>query len=251
MITFLNLGRYGRLGNQMFQIASTIGMAVKAGYSFGFPHWINHDHSERFQSSEDVSIYKYFRHKLPELERANYLEYRVPWGYHDLMVPDYVSISGYLQSEKYFLHCRSTILYYFELVPYADVPFIDNKCVAIHVRRGDYDDKYHPRLGMEYYARAMEQFPASALFYVFSDDITACRQMFGNRVEYVEGNHYMKDFYLMSLFSNFIIANSSFSWWPAWMCSNPNKKVVAPANWFGPAYTISPKDIYCKDWIVL
>lgn len=251
MITFQQLGRYGRLGNQMFQIASTIGIALKNGHEFGFPKWINHDHTDKFKSSEDGHIYRYFKHQLPDINHQSFKEVRVEWGYHDIIVPDQVSLIGYLQSEKYFSHCRSTILFYFQLIPYIDAPFIDEKCVAIHVRRGDYDNKYHPRLGMEYYEKAMSKFPSDSKFYIFSDDLNECRMLFGSNCEYVSTGHYMKDFFIMTLFQNFIIGNSSFSWWPAWLCDKVSKIVVAPSNWFGPAYTISPKDIYCENWIII
>jgi hypothetical protein len=57
---------------------------------------------------------------------------------------------------------------------------------------------------------------------------------------------------LMSLCSHAIIANSSMSWWGAWLIANPNKKVIAPHMWFGPAYADKDtKDLYCSDWIVL
>ena len=65
MITFNELGRYGRFGNQMFQIASTIGLATKHGYEFGFPYWMNYDHRLRFGSKENIDIQFLFKHPLP------------------------------------------------------------------------------------------------------------------------------------------------------------------------------------------
>ena len=60
IVTFSQLGRIGRLCNQAYQIASTIGIARRNGFDFAFPEWINHDHRDRFGSSEDVEIYKHF-----------------------------------------------------------------------------------------------------------------------------------------------------------------------------------------------
>jgi hypothetical protein len=250
MVTFLELGRYGRLGNQMFQIAGTIGLATKCGYSYGFPMWRNYDHAGRFRSDEDICIQEYFKHPLPGIDNMSFGNYNIGWGYHDLWIPDNVSLSGHMQSDRYFSHCAKIIRYYFELNELSKVQ-IPDEAIAIHVRLGDYDNAYHPRLDMKYYGKALSDFPAGSKIYIFSDTVTEARRMFGGNAEYVEGNHYMVDLHLMCQFRNFIIGNSTFSWWPAWLCQYPGKVVYAPAYWFGPMARISAGDIYCKGWKVI
>jgi len=73
MITFANLGKYGRLGNQMFQIASTIGVAVKSGFDYGFPVWQNIDHANK-GFKEDIEIWNYFKNQLPLVIPGKYTE---------------------------------------------------------------------------------------------------------------------------------------------------------------------------------
>ena len=87
-------------------------------------------------------------------------------------------------------------------------------------------------------------------FIIFSDDIKWCKNNFiGDKFTFIEGEKDYIDLWLMSLCNHNIIANSSFSWWGAWLNQNPNKKVIAPINWFGPEKKLNPKDIYCKNWI--
>src|SRR6185437_14949221 len=142
LITFSALGKYGRFGNMLFQIAGTVGLAIKNGYAYAFPPVINHDHKDRFGSTEDINLQKYFVHKLPQTS-LQLPDFPIQWGYHPhLKVPDNVSISGHLQSEKYFNHCRGLIWQIFTMV---DEPE-QNDSIAIHWRLGDYDDLYHTRL---------------------------------------------------------------------------------------------------------
>lgn len=251
MITFLKLGRYGRLGNQMFQIAGTIGLATRFEYNFGFPEWINHDHGGRFKSREDIQIQKYFKHPLPALEVGDYPEHFIKWGYHDILhLPDHISLWGHFQCERYFTHCKDLLRHYFEIkrpAKFKDIS-ISKNTIAIHVRLGDYDGAYHPRLDMKYYAPALEEFPAHYPLLVFSDEPNLARMYFGSEADYMEDNHYMEDLWMMNQCSHFIIGNSSFSWWPAWLGNHPGKIVVAPENWFGPACKASPVDIYAEGW---
>jgi hypothetical protein len=110
MITFTKLGRYGRLSNQMFQIASTIGIATKNKMDYCFPEWINWDAKERFNTDEDIEVGKWFK-ELPKFEERKYTEMFIPWGYNVIKLDsskDY-DLSGHMQSERYFLHCKELI----------------------------------------------------------------------------------------------------------------------------------------------
>ncbi len=116
--------------------------------------------------------------------------------------------------------------------------------VSIHIRRGDYESNpktkaYLGALPKEYYLRAMslisEKIP-SPVFFVFSDDIAWAKKELKTEypVEFVsdDGINDCEEMALMSLCEHNIIANSSFSWWGAWLNNNPNKIVIAPEKWF-------------------
>ena len=248
MLTFKQLGRYGRLGNQMFQVASVIGLATKHGYDYGFPYWQNYDHLERFGSSENIDIQSYFRNPLPLVDERYFEPYFMHWGYHDVRLNDNTDIAGHMQSEKYFAHCSDTIRHYFEFAQ--DVEPMPEGAICIHVRRGDYDDHYHPLQRADYYQRALEHMPSGPVF-VFSDDLGQAREMLGNEYNYIEGNHYMKDLQLMAKCTHFILSNSTLCWW-GWWLSNTEGKCVIPRNWFGKAaWSITADDIYTPKQIVL
>lgn len=257
MITFQQLGRLGRFGNQLFQIASTIGLARKHGYDFGFPEWRNYDHVERFGSTEDCDVQKYFVNKLPEAPPIEFTNLEIPWGYSNPYVPDNVSLHGHMQSDKYFRHCIDEVRYYLKMPRETRY----DRC-AIHLRRGDYDDNYHPRIDFEYYLKAVELIPCDT-FIVFSDDRNEAESLAAlihSRTGKAAGfpilnSDYLTDFEHMKSCSHFICANSTFSLMAAILSEAPGKKIVCPSNWFGPAwgsyYKEMSKDIYPENSIVI
>lgn len=120
--------------------------------------------------------------------------------------------------------------------------------VAIHVRRGDYVNNpfYVDLTSTDYYTRAMKMFPIGTKFLVFSDDIEWCKTYFvGNEFEFSENENELDDMSLMADCKAIIIANSSFSWWGAFL-GDKNKKVIAPKAW----YTDLEERTKCpKTWI--
>jgi hypothetical protein len=166
-------------------------------------------------------------------------------------------LNGYWQSEKYFSSISHLIKD--NLKPNSSVidklsqryP-IDKNCVSLHIRRTDYvtSNGYHPVQSIEYYQKALEIVGSYDHLLVFSDDIKWCKENlnFENMI-FVEGNDDVEDLWLMSMCKNNIIANSSFSWWGAWLNSNVNKKVVAPENWFGDQTNLDYSDIIPQSWI--
>lgn len=256
MIINSTIGHYGRFGNMLFQIAAVIGIARKNGQSYGFLPFVNHDHKERFGSTEDVDLQKYFENPLPNV-LPPYPEQKVySWGYHDIALPPgNYDISGHFQSERYFKHCIDEVRHYMLMKEERTLANHYDK-VVIHVRRGDYDDHYHPRVGQDYYNRAISMFPEGTEFIVFSDDIESAFEMLGidDSVSYREDTDYIQDFALMKQCGHFICANSSYSLMAAILSENPYKKIICPGNWFGPAWG-SPgpetKDLYPEGAIVL
>ena len=98
----------------------------------------------------------------------------------------------------------------------------------------------------------MKYIPEGVKYWVFSDDIPYCKTIFPKTFNFISGHSDIEDFFLMTLCNNFIIANSTFSWWAAWLSKSENKKIVAPKRWFGPGLKHhKTEDIYCKDWIVI
>lgn len=146
-------------------------------------------------------------------------------------IPDY-----YLQDEKYF----NPIIKHL----YSD-GITKTDRVSIHVRRGDYVNNsfYVDLMTTDYYKQAMEQFP-NEKFIVFSDDIEWCKtkEIFRG-CEFSEGKTELEDMNLMAGCKHNIIANSSFSWWGAYLNPNPNKLVIYPKRWYtdGVERTVCPK----------
>lgn len=245
IVTFNQLGRYGRAANSFFQIASTIGIARRNNFDFAFPLFINHHHRDAFCSTEDVELYRHFVNHLPLYEGPELPDHFVHWGYSDVVLKYSVSLSGHMQSERYFSHCLDEVRWYFEMVDESP----QNDYVAVHFRAGDYGGEYHPRMTMDYYGPAMARFHG-ATFLVFSDDISAAIQMFGDKVQYARGN-YIEDFKLLKTCRHFIIGNSSYSAFAAILGEAKDKQVIAPRPWFGPAAAISGESIYCDGWDVI
>lgn len=248
MMTFSALGKYGRFGNQMFQVASTIGIARKYGREFSFPKWVNWDQKDRFRIADDYHIGNYLLRPLPEWDGTPYPEHFMHWGYSDLFVPDNVDLTGHMQSEKYFKHCEDEIRYYLKFknwVQYSP-PF-----TALHVRMGDYGSDYHPICPPEYYYNAVK-ITGSQKIMLFSDEPDRAAAYLPE-IEFHtihRGNTIDAMMHMISCRKH-IIANSTFSWWGAWLSHKP-ECVVAPKQWFGPAAShLETKDIYPESWIII
>lgn len=185
-----------------------------------------------------------------------------------LEAPNNTCLVGWWQTEKYFQDIRDRLLLEFEPVT---APTGKNKtllktinetnAVSIHVRRGDYaqnqaTNTYHGLAPLEYYSQAIkliEKMVESPHFFVFSDDLDWCKSELPlpKNTTYVEGNAGTKafeDIRLMKHCKHNIIANSSFSWWGAWLNQNPEKIVVAPKVWFQDAAANTATDIVPFEW---
>jgi hypothetical protein len=168
-------------------------------------------------------------------------------------------LSGYYQSEKYFINNKNYILDLFkpteEIKNYIINKVNDiNNSISIHVRRGDYLNlpEYHPQQPIEYYKNAVDFFGLEKNYIIFSDDIDGAMEMLEfipNKKGLSLGEDYL-DLYAMSLCENNIICNSTFGWWGAYLNENINKKVIGPKIWFGPNLANhNTKDIMPEEWI--
>ncbi len=235
MITFSNLGNMGRLGNQLFQIAAVIGYARKYNQRIEFPKWSY----EKCFNFEYELLQSPVHTKLNESDILNFNE--LP-GYFPQM--GNVDLNGYFQSDKYFYNSKKEILNTFKTK--------ETKLNSgfIHLRFGDYVSKqqYHPLQSKEYYLKGMGELNLDH-YYCFSDDIEKCKEMFQNdsRIEFVENTNEIQDLELMMQCKGSVIANSSFSWWGAFLGNHNN--VIIPKNWFGPAYNwFRIEDRLCENW---
>lgn len=246
MITFPQLGNLGRIGNQLFQIASTIGIAKFNNTQATFPSW-------PFDSFlENPLSHAWSRPQCIFEENAT-----IP-SFPDQKV-DYALI-GYFQSEKYFKPYENEIRKLFTLKKKHEETIkekykeqLNQPNCSLHVRRGDYLNQqqitHHGLIGLDYYEKAATFFPKDILFIVFSDDIDWCQDNLKmNNLFFVERDEDCEetkdevhdktikindilDLFLMSYCQNHIICNSSFSWWGAWLNTNKKKKVIVPKQW--------------------
>jgi hypothetical protein len=237
------------LGNQLFQIAAAISYAK------------DHDIVATFPGIEDPSYGGYNTNILKnvnsqDMGEAEYQYTEPTFGFSEIPKKKSICInSSYLQSYKYFEHNRELILNTFKMSSserlYLITRYNPSLLVGVHIRRGDYlkVENFHTNLAKtSYYQEAMAEFPGEE-FLIFSDDPDWARKKFPNSVVAREDDYL--ELYLMSLCKAVIIANSTFSWWGAWLNKNPNKRVIAPKNWFGPANKLDAKDLIPPTWRVL
>lgn len=250
----------GRLGNQMFQYAAVRGIAERQGYEFAIPpsefknEWTDHQLFEAFKLSGLKNI-EYVRGDYVREKHFAFDEYLL----NDM--PDGHSLYGFLQTEKYFKHIEPQIREDFEFkdeiyFPCKEIIDTLERPIALHVRRGDYltNSENHPPCTKDYFQRAIELFDESRPIMVFSDDPNWCNKQFPeDRFLVSEGFDNLTDLCLMSLCGDFIISNSSYSWWGSWLSQNNEKTIVAPSRWFGTGYTAAhdTSDLYCKNWTVI
>lgn len=182
-------------------------------------------------------------------------------------------LQGYWQSEKYFEDAKDVIrqdFSFYHQPDYANKTILDKitsaqaggiEAVSVHVRRGDYitnpiTNVHHGILPLEYYQSAMsviEKRYARVVYYVFSDDLPWCRDnlRFNSEAIFVDvnvGEPGWKDMRLMSACRHHILANSSFSWWGAWLNQNKEKVVVAPQEWLSDTKLVH-KNLLPEPWV--
>lgn len=239
----------GRLGNLLFQVAALESYCRKNGFT---PRYFHTDVTPKYEKS--------ILSKVKWEKQCPFRPWEVKHSFFEYVpLPLAKSTTRfhpptYFQSEKYFdedvargLFSISDTMKEKIVSRYPDI----SKSISLHVRRGDYlnfADK-HPPCSIEYYKEAMKKFPKKK-FLVFSDDHEWCKQ----NIKDVEwsfgvGDTDEEELYMMSLCKGHIIANSSFSWWGAYLNPEKNKVVVAPKNWFGPKLPLNTNDLLPESWI--
>jgi len=246
----------GGLGNQMFQWAATYSAAKK--YSTDYFFDLSYFRKEKSKSTRwNLQITKFQNVDVSESIAPCHLPIREDRGNFG-EIENNTFLSGYWQSEKYFLDCsdeirskfhfdRNTIKYVMK-----KYPDIRGNSLSIHVRRGDYLwlQEIHPVLTVEYFKRAYDMIgDATSSVFIFSDDISWCEEnlKFDNAIFVNED--LMTDLCMISLCKNNIVSNSSYSWWGAWLNTNPEKKVIAPKTWLGRKSNYNQEHIVPSNWI--
>ena len=267
----------------MFEYAALRGIAAHHGYDWCIPP------PDR-KGIENYSLHECFKLSMERREGViEEFQYAQEPHFHfsnELFeqCPDNISLYGFFQSWRYFSNIvdiiREDFTFHDEhLIPCQKMmqELEGQEPIMLHVRRGDPNltdvrgfkwsytqcGSMHPVQPIEYYEKALAKFDPEQPVVVFSDSVDWVKEQeffSGDRFlisepedKYADGSFTpYADLCLMSLCSHAIIANSSMSWWGAWLISNPDKKVIAPKMWFGPAYADKDtKDLYCPDWIVL
>lgn len=235
--------------------------------------------TEEIATTEEVKQLKYKQeHALTRLYRklikiprplANtyYKEPHFQLDKNTLSQQGSVYFDGYWQSYKYFQDYRESFLDIFTLKENIHTnskkylqQILNNKAVSIHIRRGDYasnkkTNSVHGTCSLTYYQNGISYITQKIKdphFFVFSDDLHWARDnlIINGPLTFIELNHGNSDcdeMLLMSHCEHNIIANSSFSWWGAWLNQNPNKIVVAPQHWFRDA-SIKTEDLIPESW---
>lgn len=275
----------GGLGNQMFQYAATRAQAMRAGTELYLDktHFFTTPTGKKNLRQYELNCFNIIEQfkqpafhwfkKLLGIKRmySGFNTYTEPHTQVDrefFNIKDNTYIEGFFQSEKYFIDIETVIrkeLSFKLPVTGKNAELLrqiqNSNAVSVHIRRGDYVNnpetfKVHGVCGSEYYREAlqqMEQKITNPHFFLFSDDPEWVQQNFNINhpfeiISHNKGSNSFEDMRLMSACKHNIIANSSFSWWGAWLNANKEKTVIAPARWYAdPQYNTS--DLTPSGWI--
>lgn len=256
MLNFPVLGQCGRLGNQLWQVASTLGIAASRGEEASFPPWT---YQPFFNVPEEFFQNEPGEH--PE-ELVPHIDYRAR-----IYLQDYNLWKGIAPQIKNWFQPSNralTVLHTFE-----DFWSLEPPVLAVHVRRGDnategaWKTAYHPLRPTSYYEEAIDQVHYQSLA-VFSDDIKWCKDFFGERADYYHhGTPRPKehepefetapvldwiDLQLMTFCDYHITSNSTYSWWGAYLSDDPHP--IYPYPWFGKALSyIDQSLLFPENWV--
>jgi len=271
----------GGLGNQLFQYAAARSLALEKNADLILDASFYDSGRHRSFDLERFSIQpkavtrgagpRWISHLKAlgtRLLRLDHPQYHEPHHHFDQDVFDLqppCGLHGYFQSVLYFQRHASTIHRELQPPAAADVESLalsgmmgQSEAVSLHVRRGDYVTNARARqifceCGPEYYERALDLIPESGPVLVFSDDPAWCRQRLPRKRELIfvgeQGSRDgVADLWLMTQASHHIIANSTFSWWGAWLSGNRKGLKIAPERWFCERNERA-RDLVPQEWI--
>lgn len=268
----------GGMGNQMFQyafaksISDSYGIELRLDKSFLqrrdlAPNFVYRDY--------DLDIFNITA--IEDVKTTDYVQINEPHFHYSQQVSDSIKnlislkknilLNGYWQSPKYFKNKDELIKKEFcfknkinQKEKYSNLlsDIQSSESVMINVRRTDYlTTDFHGVMGLDYITKAKELISSkikNPKFFIFSDDISWCKNnlIFKDSliVEHqFAGNKFESYLQLMTECKHFIIPNSTFAWWAAYLSKNENKIVISPKHWFNATKNINAEDIYMDNWI--
>lgn len=276
-----NLGKNGRMGNQMFQYAALVGIAKQCGFDFRIPDHSNASYFNRKVGANIITEYHELQHCFEMLHCGD--RYGLIDGdeieLHDSHefceelfkeCPNHVTLNGYFQSEKYFKNAEKLVRLDFRFkehiikeVEKHYSEYLKDKPVSILVRdfNPDYDypncENNHINIPSEFYEKSIDILGRDRMYIVCSNNIELTKKQ-----EVFQGDNFIfnevvpTDIYkghfdlcLMSMCQDFIISNSTFAWWGAWLGNGIGKRVLIPTPWYGPGLShINTDDLYPDEW---
>lgn len=243
MIGFHRLGRYGQLGNQMYQYAALLGVAQRRTFEPIIPPLRMHTLGATFAINARVGTAKDFASL-----RYVFQDERVGWWPDLDRIDDGTDLLGYFQSPRYFPP---------EAIVRREFTFLDqvaepahalehklrqrfDTLVGVTIRRGDYlnlTDKFTQVWDTDYYDRGIAHLAADGVGFVISSNDPQWTQARFDRSDVVVLDNTLADNSQLALLArcdHAVIANGSYGWWSAWLIDRPHKTVIAPAKWFEP-----------------
>jgi hypothetical protein len=236
-----------QFGNQLFEIAAAYAYSLDHRLTLTVPDLVS---NREYNIPHNANVLFLHRILCYTPKHPPYHIWTEPnFNYNPIPDSSRIELRGYFQSEKYFAHRRKEILELFSAPEgmneriIAKYPFLksDQLVVGVQVRyslRERPRGEYHPNVDRRYYEKAIPLFPKDAIFVVTSDNrefAKECVDGLAENLVYLEAD-YIEEFYTLALCKSFIISNSSFGWWAAWLSTAENKRVVVPNPWFSLPY---------------
>ena len=277
----------GRLGNQLFQLAYALSISQRFKGKILLDDYLPTRSGFGRCLFEELSVFNYFQYCSKLRSFSSRVQHNPTFRkifkpsklfvesekieelyYHKrelILVHPYYSFTGFFQATCFFPE-KHILLKAFSLrrelicEPLLKLLHLAEKkeCLAVSIRRGDFLEAAGSSMGAcsnDYYLNAIALVQNKRdidCIFVFSDDIGYCRELLASidcQVIYVEGFTPTKSLYLMSQCKHFVVANSTFSWWGAWLSEYKNRLVIAPDPW-NDNYAVST-DLFPSDWIRL
>ena len=259
--SFNHLGNHGHLGNQMFQYAALVGLSIKHNRPFCIPH--EGVFGKHYYQELRSNIYDAFEINpikgISSYPTVNEPSFEFSQAFFENPPTQNINLLGFYQSAKWFAHASALVRKEFTFKQqYREIAeemrkHLSGDVVSLHVRRTDYvNNANHDCVGLDYYEEALKLVPEDCKIIIFTDDPewAKAQELFPDDRFFVsETNCPYTDMCLMTLCDYHIVANSSYSWWGAWLSNS--KKVITPKTWFGPGLNHNTKDIYCDGWVIV